>query len=300
MLRKILVKLINLSCLPWLLYKFKSKNTATIVLYHNPSVETFENHMRHYSNKYNIIPLNLLVNAIEARDWSNIPDYPLVITFDDGHKDNYQLLQTFRQYDIRPTIYLCSGIVGQNRKFWFNLPGNETEILKKYTNKKKVQSLKEKFSFSLTSEVSQEDRDGLSYDEISAMKECVDFQAHTEFHPILTTCDDDECKREIVNNHDQLSQILDDDVVHFAYPNGDYTQREISLLQSSGFRSGRTTDYGWNDLNTNIFMLKIRGVTDSASNSMLKAQLSGIPGYFRYLMKGDFTGRKIPIKPASK
>ena len=37
---------------------------------------------------------------------------------------------------------------------------------------------------------------------------------------------------------------------HFSYPNGDYTEREIEIVEAGGFRSARTTDLGWNTLET--------------------------------------------------
>ena len=95
------------------------RNKVTIIFYHNPVPYIFKKHTEYLSKHFNYIPLNRLVNAISNKDRSNIPPKALVISIDDGHKDNYKLLDLFKTYHIYPTIYLCSHIVNTNKKFWF-------------------------------------------------------------------------------------------------------------------------------------------------------------------------------------
>ena len=58
----------------------------------------------------------------DSLNWARVPERALVVTFDDGHRGNHRLLPIFRRYGIRPTIYLCSQIVGTQRGYWVNEP----------------------------------------------------------------------------------------------------------------------------------------------------------------------------------
>jgi len=132
----------------------------------------------------------------------------------------------------------------------------------------------------------------LTATDLSAMKQYVSFGAHTRFHPILTMCTDTECEAEIRGSREDLEARFDTPCHHFSYPNGDYGDREVDFVRRAGFRSARTTDVGWNGPRTDPYRLRLTGVTDDASITMLAVQLSGIAAYLRCLARGNWTGRK--------
>ena len=74
-------------------------------------------------------------------------------------------------------------------------------------------------------------------------------------------------------------------IEHFAYPNGDYGEREIEYVKKCGYKSARTIDCGWNSINTDPFKLKVTGVQDDASINKLCAQISGFFPILRYFVK---------------
>src|SRR5258705_5223266 len=119
MWKKIFFALLRYSGIPFLVRHLAASRKATIILYHSPGKENFENHIRYLSSRYNFITLDNLVDATRTKDWSGIPRRALVVTFDDGHRSNYELLPLFEKYRIRPTIYLCSRIIGTHRRYWF-------------------------------------------------------------------------------------------------------------------------------------------------------------------------------------
>jgi hypothetical protein len=51
----------------------------------------------------------------------------------------------------------------------------------------------------------------------------------------------------------------------FAYPNGDYSEREMGFVKEAGFASARTCDPGWNDARSDRFRLKGICIDDEAS-----------------------------------
>lgn len=302
LLKEIASFFIRYSGIPFLIRNIYAKKKVSIIVYHNPKPDILDKHLKYLSKRYNFISLDSLVNAIHSKNWANIPKRGLVITLDDGHKGNFDLLKFFKKYGVVPTIYLCSQINNTNRHYWFRINGVNTNVLKKYSNRERIIFLREKFGFTPTKEYPEEQRQALNKKEIMLMNGFVDFQSHSRFHPILTVCTYDECEKEIVRSKNEIEELLGEECKHFAYPNGDYTEREIELVKKAGYLSARTIDVGWNDIKTNPYKLKAKMVTDNASINLLAAQLSGITQFFRYFLKGSFTGKypKVRLEEASR
>jgi peptidoglycan/xylan/chitin deacetylase (PgdA/CDA1 family) len=276
---------------PSLVRNIIAKKKVTIILYHAPKPDVLDKHLNYLAKRYNFITLERLINALYSRSWENIQDKSLIITFDDGHKENVRLLRVLKKYNVKPTIYICSQIVNTNRHYWFKVPGIRIQLLKKYPNAKRLEMLANHFDFSPTKEFPSEERQSLNLCEINLLKEFVDFQSHTLYHPVLPSCSESECWSELCNSKEDIQRFLGRSCGHFSYPNGDYTEREIELVRKAGYLSARTTDVGWNDINTNPYRLKITGVTDDASVNMMAAQLSGLTMFIRYALRGSFKGK---------
>ena len=97
MIKEIFGFLFRFSGFSFFIREIICRKRVTIIVYHNPDPEKFEGHLKFLSYRYNFISLGILVNAIKNKDWSDIPPKPLVITIDDGHKNNYKLLKHFCQ-----------------------------------------------------------------------------------------------------------------------------------------------------------------------------------------------------------
>jgi len=211
-----------------------------------------------------------------------IPKNCLIITFDDGHKNNFHLLPIIKKYKIRPTIYVSSQIICSNRKFWWSVVKSEKEIanLKSLENKEKINYLLKEYHFSLDDEFEFNERDALSRNEILEMNSYVDFQSHTCYHPILTKCSDDELFFELNESKQMLESLLNKEILHFSYPNGDYDNRVMSMVKSLGYLTARSTDCGWVNTKSNLLNLKIVGVSDKGSLYRLELDLLGLPLFF--------------------
>jgi hypothetical protein len=59
------------------------------------------------------------VDARRTRDFSKLPPKALVVTLDDGHRSNSALKDVLERHNIPITIFLCSGLIGTHRRFWF-------------------------------------------------------------------------------------------------------------------------------------------------------------------------------------
>jgi len=204
----------------------------------------------------------------------------MVITIDDGHKSNFDLMGLFEKFQITPTIYLCSQIVDTKRSFWWMTDGLEDrkviENLKSISNNGRLEYLETEYGYGNDREYPTAKRQALKRSEIREMSERVDFGSHSRFHPILTECTDEECKDEISLSKEEIAGISEKECRHFSYPNGDYSEREINVVKRAGYLSARTTVVGWNAPGTDPFQLKVMEVADDASVNWLIFQVSGI------------------------
>jgi peptidoglycan/xylan/chitin deacetylase (PgdA/CDA1 family) len=222
--------------------------------------------------------------------WSDLPDRSLVLTFDDGHVGNAELLDLFVRYGVRPTVYLCSQVIDTNRHFWF-MDVDDPPRFMPLANGQRVAALQEA-GFSPIED--HEDRQALNAADIERMRDVVDFAAHTRFHPILPACSEVEARDEIATSRVEIEQKVGEQCLDFSYPNGDYGEREIELVKESGYRSARTVDLGWNSASANPFLLRCLGTSDDASVNRLAGDLSGVSGWVARLKVGSLTGRHRP------
>jgi len=298
-LRETVAALFRFSGMPSLIRALLVRRRVTIIFYHDPEPQVVEQHLRYLARHYRFITLGTLVDAIRRKDWTGIQRHSLVVTIDDGHKGNARLGEIFAKYHARPTIYLCSQIVGTQRRFWFRLPGVHAQPLKYLSHSARLAELKRRHGWEPTSE-GGDGPHALSFEELRHLEGYVDFGSHTRFHPILTTCSDEECRQEIALSKTEVEAMLGSECRHFSYPNGDYTQREVNYAREAGYLSARTVDLGWNGPETDPFRLKMTGVSDDASISVLACQVVGFPTYFGRLFKGNLSGRHPTTLPETK
>jgi peptidoglycan/xylan/chitin deacetylase (PgdA/CDA1 family) len=291
LLKESLALALRCTGIPFLVKRVCVRSRVTIAVYHDPKPEAFDKHLQYLSRRYHFLALTQLVHAIHSRDWSDIPRKAIVITLDDGHRGNFDLLELFRKYSVRPTIFTCSQIADTNRHFWFRVPRADVPRLKKLPNEQRLAVLRRHNDFQPTTSYPSSQRQALEQDEIVLMKSSVEFQSHGRFHPILTTCSDQESWEEISHSKAEIARLVGEECEHFAFPNGDYTAREIRATKQAGYLSARTIDVGWNGPDTDPYRLKVVGITDDASINYLVCQLSGIPLYVQYLLRGSLTGK---------
>ncbi len=268
--------LLRYSGLSLLVRNTVARNKVGIMVYHDPQPEDLERHLNYLTRRYSFITLERLVNALYTQDWSGIPPKSLVITIDDGHKGNFHLLRVFQKYKVVPTIFLCTQIVTTNRRFWWKVVGQNPKSLKEVTNKERLKFLEGQYGFVQTAEVPTREREALNLEEITAMKDYVDFQSHSRFHPLLSRCTAEESAQEIVLSKAEVENLSGKPCRHFCYPGGRYSAREIQLAKKVGYLSARTIEVGWNDRHTDPYRLKRIGVADDASTHYLAAQMTGL------------------------
>jgi peptidoglycan/xylan/chitin deacetylase (PgdA/CDA1 family) len=277
-IRMLIFKLLRYSGLPFLFREVIQKQHVTILLFHAIPLESADTAFKYLMKHYTIIGLNDFFNS--CREKKPLPEKSLIITFDDGHRSNYDLLPLFKRYAIPVTIFLCSGIIDTNRHFWFSIthPDYSTEQLKKVPNREKLNILKE---IGFEPEINYSHPQALSKEQIREMSPFVNFQSHTVFHPCLHYCDDDEARQEISMSKKMLEQEYSFMINAIAYPNGDYTERDIQFCIDAGYEFGLTVDYGFNTPSTDPFKLRRISVNDTGNMDELIVKASGVWGFLK-------------------
>ena len=125
----------------------------------------------------------------------------------------------------------------------------------------------------------------LTKKQIEEMKKHVDFQSHTIFHPCLNKCTDQEAKSEIFHSKETLENEYNLSINAIAYPNGDYSERDISIIKEANYKCAITVDYGFNTLNSDLFRLKRLSVNDSDNLDEVIVKSSGLWAGLRKILR---------------
>jgi len=276
-------KILRYSGLPFFFREVLQRNRVTILLFHDMPKSTAEKALRYLKQEYNIIRLEDYLEAVEMRDASRLPKKSLIITFDDGHIRNYELLPVIRELGIPITIFLCAGIVGTNRHFWANYATDELPIpkLKTMSNRERIRVLNE-VGFEQEQEFNTSQ--ALSKQQINEMNELVNFQSHTLFHPSLPRCSDLEAYKEIVMAKETLEKDFGLKVNAISYPIGNYSNRDIEIARQSGHQCGVTVDYGFNTIDSDPFRMKRISANDTDNIDELVVKSSGLWAYLNSLL----------------
>ena len=156
---------LRLSGVPWLLRETVQRRRTTILVYHDPSPRMLEDHLRALGTRYNFVSLADYVSSRTGGS-AQLPPKSLVITLDDGHVGNHELRGVFEHFHVTPTIFVCTGLIGTRRGFWF-LHTSDVETLKRLPNDERVATLTAS-GFSPDAELPR--REALSNDEIGSSR----------------------------------------------------------------------------------------------------------------------------------
>lgn len=280
--KSLIFKLLRYSGLPLLFREVLQRNKVSIVMFHDIGPEEATRAFAFLAAKYNVISLEDFLEARRKGSVNHLPPKSLIITLDDGYARNYQLLPVVRNLKIPITIFLCSGLLNTNRHFWFLYKRKEMhpEKLKKLSNVQRLNAL-ETAGFSEEREFEQPH--ALNKQQVLDMKGHINLQAHTVFHPCLSRCTDREAWKEISDCKQTLEEEYGLRINALAYPNGDYTERDIELVKKADYQCAITVDYGFNTLKTDAFKLKRLSIDDSGDIDALSLKASGVWTFFRTL-----------------
>lgn len=278
--------LARMTLVPTLVRELAQRRRVTILLYHRPSADTLRRHVALLRRHYALVSLPDVVAALEGGDLGLLPPKPLVLTFDDGHRSNHALLDVFRELPARPTVFLCSGLLDTAQPYWFDVVG-DPEALKALPDDERQEAVA-----TATRGRPAGDRMAMTGEEVEALRPHVHFGSHTVSHPILPRCDDEKAWRELTGSRAELRARYGLDVDALAYPNGDYSARELALAREAGYRCCVTVDFGFNGRGADPLRLRRIAIDDDEDGANVVAlKACGVWGALRRARRRRAVGR---------
>ena len=217
---------------------------------------------------------------------SNSKPFPkggVVVTVDDGWKTNEEnIVAIANKYEVPVTIFISSEPV-EKGNFWWpyieaankqRLTSISIETLKKVPNEERREVLQ-----GIKSNV-QLSRQAMTIDQLRNISKSknITIGSHTVTHPILTNCNNEETKFELKTSKEQIESWIKKKVYCFAYPNGDYGEREIRHLKMLGYTSAFTTEaaYLTEDSLQNLYELPRFVIWENISKAEAICRILGI------------------------
>ena len=178
----------------------------------------------------------------------SIPRQSVVITFDDGYRDNLLLADPIlKKYNARATVYL---VVDRHERDWS-------------TAKK---------SHHAGGELMQEPK--LLDQDVDAMLNSGRWEigAHSITHPNLMAVNAARRRDEILGSKQELENRFRVEVDSFAYPFGMFTQEDVDCAEISGYRTAVTTCQGISE-DLKAERLQLRRVKISGQDGLMNFKL---------------------------
>ncbi len=266
------------------------RNEMKILFMHGvKNTDWFSDFISKMAKDYHLIDYNNIQLFLEG---SKTHKNAVHLTFDDGDLDFYHnIFPLMRKRKIPFSIFVSPNSVKNGDNFWFQEITNydnsklkqvvcdvlniQKEDLSGYSVKSALKTLPIDTIWEVINIYKQrfkendKPRMNMNLSELNIVKESglVTIGAHTQRHPILSNEDDSSSKKEIVNSINELSEILNESVKCFAYPNGvpglDFSQREIDILSTTSSEISFSTLENKVKVNDNKHAIPRFGVPES-------------------------------------
>lgn len=212
----------------------------------------FAQHLEFLTTNYQVITLKALVDALDKN--KKIAKRSVVLTFDDGYRDNYtEVFPLIKKYQAPITIFVAVGFVEKKINFFPNTIWQS-----------------------------------LQADEIKTMADSgyVTVGAHGYTHKTLTTCKTGELDGEIEGARIKLEALANCSIDLFAYPNGqgkDISTASIKKIKECGFKAACSTFWNTRNKKKDLYCLNRIRVDGMDTVSVLKKKLRGDFDYVYFL-----------------
>ncbi|HMK65821.1 MAG TPA: polysaccharide deacetylase family protein [Thermodesulfobacteriota bacterium] len=159
------------------------------------------------------------------------PSKPVVLTFDDGYRDNFQFaFPLLKKFGIKATIFTVTGWMSE-----FRDPQNDEEI---FTHRQCRE----------LAEQGQAARIALSWEEARLMEESglVEIESHGHSHNKELFLNGPGLRQELYLSQESFIRHLNRQSRHFCWPGGRFNESSLKIAGGLGFISTCTTERGIN------------------------------------------------------
>jgi peptidoglycan/xylan/chitin deacetylase (PgdA/CDA1 family) len=252
--------------------KVQQEDTILSICFHAPSRQFFESCILWLSGKgFRFISVADLEEVMEGKQ--PFPKGSVLITIDDGWQNNLDnIVPVAVEQKVPVEIFVSTEVVEKGNGYWWSyimearrigLSSESVEFFKTIDNEDRMRIIEE------TKSKIQLNREALTIDQVKEIAEnpYIAIGSHSVSHPILPRCSNAQSKHEIQHSKSMLENWIMREVKHFAYPNGDYSNREISFLKNAGYTIAFSTEqkYLTPDKLTHRYKLPRFMIVESAS-----------------------------------
>ena len=229
--------------------------------------EIFESHIKVLSDSgYTGVSFEELIDYVE--NGIELPEKPIVITFDDGYLSNYEFAYPILQkYKMKATIFVIGTLVG--KAAYFDADGEEYPIIPHFDYEQASEMTK-----SGLISIQSHSYDMHRYEEYEVMlgreyrHGVLPLETESEEEYILNFQNDFELARA------ELELETDTKMTVYSYPHGEYTDLSEKLLQERGIKVTLTTKYGSNEIikgnSDTLYLLKRYSINNIPPERLLE------------------------------
>lgn len=256
------------------------QNLRVLAFHQVPDRDIFSKQLDYLKSNYNIIDIQTLKESISNRE-KKLPDYPLLISFDDGDKNTLEnALPVLIEHQTSSCIFVVTEYMNSETGFWWEMI-KENEKDKSFKEIRKIinylKAIKNSERLKRLDTYSPVEEEQLNTADLHLMKKNKMFVGnHSHTHPMFDQCTKSEIQKEL-DSSKQLFQKWDiQGFDTFAYPNGSWNKLSENILKENGIKLAFLFDHKINPIKINP--LRISRIKTNADMPIpeLKVKASGL------------------------
>lgn len=226
--------------------KAKSGTFITSIYFHDPDKNLFEGCIQWLiKNNYVFISIDDLVEILEKR--KDLPKQSVLITLDDAYRNNIpNVVSVAEQYNIPITIFAPTDSI-ETGEYWASLVYKGIQYtskeFKRIDDFKKIPEWKRKEQINLIKQNIKVEREAMTVEELKTISKShlIGIGSHSVNHPSTINCSDGELKFELRVSKEKLESWIGKEIKYFAYPSGDFNERDKIYLKKYNYKLAFTT-----------------------------------------------------------
>lgn len=280
--------------------------------------DAFEAQMARLARRYRVLPLP---EALERLRSGTLPARAVVVTFDDGYRDNYEhAWPILRRFGLSATFFLVTDILDRTQRLWWDevneavtrlqdgslaslpplvqealganggAPRNPAHLLVTAMNHASRETRHVVLdALRAATGVDARDRSGLmmSWEDAREMgRSGMTFGTHTRSHAFLDELSRDDARRELAGTPERIAEMLEAPAPWLAWPRGRVMPDSHELLRETGIQAAFSTESGLNRPDTDFAALRridagYFRLHAGFDDAVFDVELSGLPRHFR-------------------
>lgn len=235
-------------CYP-LTSRFKPERQVLSLYMHNPNAQVVHDTLTYLKRQgFTFVSTQTLAELLARKE--SLQQKTAVLTLDDAWQGNLtKVIPIIEEMDVPVTIFAPIQPMEEG-VMWLKY-FRDKDIQEKYAevkgiNPKQITTTSRNKMLNKIKGDKTFEREIMTTEELKILAQhpLVNIGGHTNTHPILTQCNDEELHDEIVDAKRQLETLVGCTINVMAYPNGDYSTPVMNIVSEAGYLLAFTTQEG--------------------------------------------------------